>query len=52
LRIDLRSNSGLAVPATLTPDGYVRARRVLMRRDPVLGALIRSIGPCRMADRF
>jgi DNA-3-methyladenine glycosylase II len=22
-----------------------------MRRDPVLGALIRSIGPCRMADR-
>ena len=27
------------------------ARRVLMRRDPVLGAAIRQIGPCGMAAR-
>jgi DNA-3-methyladenine glycosylase II len=39
-------------PATsLTPQGYEKARRLLMRRDPVLGAAIRRIGPCRMADR-
>lgn len=36
---------------SLTPDGYARARRVLMRRDPVLGAAIKRIGPCGMADR-
>ncbi len=38
-------------PDSLTPDGYVRARRALMRRDPVLGAAIKKIGPCLMADR-
>lgn len=37
--------------AALTPEGYARARRTLMRRDPVLGWAIRLIGPCRMADR-
>ncbi len=36
---------------SLTPEGYARARRVLMRRDPVLGAAIKRIGPCGMADR-
>src|SRR3954464_2634350 len=36
---------------SLTPEGYARARRVLMRRDPVLGALIKRIGPCGMAER-
>ena len=36
---------------SLTPDGYQRARRLLMRRDPVLGAAIRRIGPCGMAER-
>ncbi|MBI3402829.1 MAG: DNA-3-methyladenine glycosylase 2 family protein [Acidobacteria bacterium] len=36
---------------SLTADGYARARRTLMRRDPVLGAAIKSIGPCLMADR-
>src|SRR5438034_10563695 len=36
---------------SLTPDGYQRARRLLMRRDPVLGAAIRRIGPCGMAAR-
>jgi len=30
---------------------YARARRLLMRRDPVLGAAIKRIGPCGMADR-
>ena len=37
--------------APLTPDGYARARRLLMRRDPVLGAAIKRIGACGMADR-
>ena len=35
----------------LTAEGYAKARRVLMRRDPVLGAAIKRIGPCLMADR-
>jgi DNA-3-methyladenine glycosylase II len=36
---------------SLTPDHYARARRTLMRRDPVLGAAIKRIGACGMADR-
>src|SRR5258708_16158418 len=40
-----------ASTVSLTPDGYQRARRLLMRRDPVLGAAIRRIGPCGMAAR-
>lgn len=36
---------------TLTPDDYRRARRVLMRRDPILGAVIRSVGECGLAER-
>lgn len=36
---------------SLTPEGYAKARRLLMRRDPVLGAAIKKIGPCLMADR-
>ena len=36
---------------SLTPEGYERARRLLMRRDPVLGSAIKTIGPCGMADR-
>jgi DNA-3-methyladenine glycosylase II len=38
-------------PTSLTPEDYARARRVLMRRDPVLGAAIKAIGPCLMAER-
>src|SRR5580765_7908517 len=38
-------------PAPLTPEVYARARRVLMRRDPVLGAAIKRIGDCGMAER-
>ncbi len=38
-------------PTSLTPEEYERARRALMRRDPVLGAAIKRIGPCLMASR-
>jgi DNA-3-methyladenine glycosylase II len=34
----------------LSPTDYARARRLLMRRDPVLGAIIKRIGSCGMAD--
>ncbi|HKB10755.1 MAG TPA: DNA-3-methyladenine glycosylase [Vicinamibacterales bacterium] len=40
-----------AKPVSLTPEGYDKARRALMRRDPVLGTAIKAIGPCGMADR-
>jgi DNA-3-methyladenine glycosylase II len=40
------------VPAqSLSPEDYARARRALMRRDPVLGAVIRQVGACGMAER-
>lgn len=35
----------------MTPEEYERARRLLMRRDPVLGAAIKQIGPCGLAAR-
>jgi DNA-3-methyladenine glycosylase II len=35
----------------LTPAGYERARRHLMRRDPRLGAAIKRIGACALAER-
>jgi DNA-3-methyladenine glycosylase II len=35
----------------LSPEGYEKARRYLMRKDPVLGAAIKSIGACGMAER-
>jgi DNA-3-methyladenine glycosylase II len=35
----------------VTPAEYDRARRLLMRRDPVLATAIKRIGPCLMADR-
>jgi DNA-3-methyladenine glycosylase II len=38
-------------PSSLTATDYERARRVLMRRDPVLAGAIKAIGPCLMADR-
>jgi DNA-3-methyladenine glycosylase II len=37
--------------APLTADGYARARRALMRQDPILGAAIKRIGPCGMSSR-
>lgn len=33
----------------MTPDDYVKARRLLLRRDPVLAALIRKHGECGLA---
>jgi DNA-3-methyladenine glycosylase II len=36
---------------SLTPEGYEKARRLLMRRDPVLRSAIQKIGVCGMADR-
>lgn len=35
---------------SLTPEDYARARRVLMRRDQVLGGVIKAVGPCLMAE--
>lgn len=35
----------------MTPEDYARARRLLMRRDPVLGAAVKRIGPCGLASR-
>ncbi len=34
----------------MTPEDYARARRLLLRRDPVLAALIRQYGPCLLGD--
>ena len=36
---------------SLSSAEYERARRILMRRDPVLGSAIKAIGPCLMAER-
>jgi DNA-3-methyladenine glycosylase II len=36
---------------SLTPEGYEKARRFLMRRDPVLATAIKAIGKCGMAER-
>ena len=33
----------------MTPDDYARARRLLLRRDPILAALIKKHGPCGLA---
>src|SRR5437899_2610907 len=35
----------------MTAAEYDKARRILMRRDPVLREAIKRIGPCGMADR-
>jgi DNA-3-methyladenine glycosylase II len=35
----------------MTPADYQKARLFLMRRDPVLGAAVKRIGPCALADR-
>src|SRR5476651_857226 len=43
--------SALSPSIALDSDGYAKARRCLMRRDPILGAAIRKIGACGMADR-
>jgi DNA-3-methyladenine glycosylase II len=35
----------------MTAIEYEKARRLLIRRDPVLGAAIKTLGPCGLADR-
>jgi len=35
---------------TVTPDDYMRARRLLLRRDPVLAAVIKKHGACGLAS--
>jgi DNA-3-methyladenine glycosylase II len=35
---------------SMTPSDYARARRLLMRRDAALGAVIARHGPCGLAD--
>jgi DNA-3-methyladenine glycosylase II len=48
----IRPATGVSgVPPPLSAEGYARARRALMRRDPVLGAAIKRIGACGMAER-
>ena len=34
----------------MSPEEYVRARRLLLRRDPILASLIRLHGPCGLAQ--
>jgi DNA-3-methyladenine glycosylase II len=36
-------------PSGMLPHDYIRARRVLARRDPVIGALMRAHGTCGLA---
>src|SRR5471030_1660852 len=45
------SPHALSPSIALDSDGYAKARRYLMRRDPILGAAIKKIGACGMADR-
>jgi len=35
----------------MTPEDYARATRLLRRRDPILGALIKRVGVCALAER-
>lgn len=37
--------------APLTSDDHRRARRHLLRADPVLASVVRQVGACRLADR-
>ncbi len=39
------------MPRGFEPELLERARRSLRRRDPVLGAVIRRVGPCRIQPR-
>jgi DNA-3-methyladenine glycosylase II len=34
----------------LTPDQFERARRILMRRDPKIGAVMKKVGRCGLPD--
>lgn len=41
-------SSASGPPLRMAEHDYERGRRALMRRDPVLGAIIKRVGPCRM----
>ena len=45
------SDSSPGTGQALSAEGYARARRFLMRADPILGLAIKKIGACGMADR-
>jgi DNA-3-methyladenine glycosylase II len=47
----MTASSPSPLPTALDSEGYARARRALMRRDPILGAAIKRIGACGMAER-
>ena len=47
----MRTSTLPTTTTSLTAEGYDRARRFLMRRDPILAGAIKRIGPCLMADR-
>src|SRR5205814_5066505 len=51
LRLQRRFPRRLRTVIIMTPSEYEKARRLLMRRDPILREAIRTIGPCLMADR-
>lgn len=38
------------LPRALTPDEFERARRILMRRDPKIGAVMKRVGRCGLPD--
>src|SRR5262245_63683710 len=42
--------SAVAVSLALSAQEFERARRLLMRRDPRLGVLIRRVGPCLLPE--
>jgi DNA-3-methyladenine glycosylase II len=46
-----RVTKNLSQSSALSPEGYAKARRYLMRKDPILGAAIKKIGACGMAER-
>jgi DNA-3-methyladenine glycosylase II len=42
--------SAATTPRPLSPEDLARARRLLMRRDARLAALMKRVGPCRLPD--
>jgi DNA-3-methyladenine glycosylase II len=47
----VRKRDSAPFSRSLTPDDYVRAVRLLKRRDPILAKAIERIGPCALAAR-
>jgi DNA-3-methyladenine glycosylase II len=45
-----RASAAAIASHALTEDGFERARRTLMRRDPRLGVLIKKVGRCCLPD--